>query len=204
MRPIHGVVLAAAAVVAGCVHDSEGHLVRTGTVRFDAKSVSTPNQVITLNADGTWGATRLQVVDDKIQSGFSAVNGGYAHVQIDRLPNGVTYTPSMHSAPVWTFVTEDGKAIPSDLEVPLYLAAINGMGGHWVNAWKPAENDRGPQLYTACAVLLFEIQGRQVAGWRQAYRGAECPAQIYPGRETLARLIDSRNEVWESPERSLP
>jgi hypothetical protein len=78
-----------------------------------------------------------------------------------------------------------------------------GIGGHRVNIWPPAEDDRGPQLEPDCGLVLFEMRGRQVGGW-VARQGAECPAPASPGRETLARLVYSRNEVWESPVRPLP
>ena len=78
-----------------------------------------------------------------------------------------------------------------------------GIGGHRVNIWTPAEDDRGPQLEPDCGLVLFEMRGRQVGGW-VARQGAECPAPASPGRETLARLVYSRNDVWESLVRPLP
>ena len=197
-------VLVSVLAVAGCAHDTEGHAVRTGNTRFDATSVSAAHgPVITRNSDGTWGASRLERVGDRIQPRFGPAFGYWAYVEVTQLPNGLRYTPSSYAMKIWTFVTEDGKPIPEDLEIPLYLAANNGMGGTWVNIWEPARDDTGPRPVADCGVVLFELQGRQVAGW-VARQGATCPEPRYPGREVLARLIYSRNEVWVSPERPLP
>jgi hypothetical protein len=194
--------IVAVAVMAGCAHDAGGHQVRTGNVRFDAQSVTSPGgYTARLNSDGTWGTPRYERVGDQIRSPWT--DGLYGYVQVDRLPNGVMYTPSYYSLPIWTFVTEDGKPIPANLEIPLYLAAQQGLGGQWVSIWSPARDFRGPQPFADCGLVLFEMEGRQVAGW-VARHGAECPAPTYPGRELLARLIYERNEVWESPERPLP
>ena len=69
-----------------------------------------------------------------------------------------------------------------------------------MNIWTPAEDDWGAQLEPG---WFFEMRGRQVGGW-VARQGAECPAPASPGRETLARLVYSRNDVWESLVRPLP
>lgn len=192
----------AVAVMAGCAHDAEGHQVRTGNVRFDAQSVTSPGgYTAMLNSDGTWGTPRYERVGDQIRSPWAA--GLHGYVQVDRLPNGVMYTPSSYSAPIWTFVTEDGKPIPANLEIPLYLAARQGLGGQWVSLWSPARDFRGPQLVADCGLVLFEMEGRQVAGW-VARQSAKCPVPNYPGRELLAQVIYSRNEVWVSPLRPLP
>jgi len=202
LRLIASVV--AVAVMAGCAHDAEGHRIRTGNVRFDAHSVSTQvGTVITLNSDGTWGAFRIQRVGDQIRGDFAGAAGYYGYVQVDRLPNGVMYSPSSYRGAIWTFVTEDGQPIPADLEIPLYLAARQGLPGQWVSIWRPARDFRGPQLEADCGLVLFEMEGRQVAGW-VARQSAECPVPNYPGRELLAGLIYSRNEVWASPLRPLP
>ena len=207
MRPMH-VVMLAAVVVAGCAHDPDGHVVRTGQVRFDANSVTGPkNALFTLESDGNWanGASRYERVGDQLRpvGGLGALFRPYGYVQIARLPNGIRYTPSWSSGVTWTFITEEGTQFPTDLEIPLYFAARLGLGGQWTNLWTPARDDRGPQLYTDCGLVLFEMEGRQVAGWL-ARGDANCPTPVYPGRETLARLNYSRNEVWESPERPLP
>jgi hypothetical protein len=187
--------------------------VRTGAARFDAHSVTSPKAVITLESDGTWaqiGGNRYELVGDELRligGGAGSWRGPlirpYASVRIDHLPNGLRYTPS-YPASAWTFVTEDGKPLPPDLEVPLYFAARIGLGGQWVNIWQPAMDDTGPHLDADCGLVLFELQdGRQVAGWL-VNREATCPKPRYPGRENLARLIYTRNEVWVSPERSAP
>lgn len=217
MNRLHAVAAAVVATLAaGCAHDSEGHQVREGLARFDATSVGTSGgTVVRLLPDGTWGLgmTQYERVGDQLRAvgGVNQSVGldgplirGYSYVTIERLPNGVRYTPSYYSAPIWTFVTEDGKGIPVDLEVPLYFAARIGLGGQWVNIWEPPKDDTGPHLVTDCGVVLFELRGgRQVAGWL-AHQGAICPAPKYPGRETLARLIYTRNEVWESPQVAAP
>ena len=207
------IAVVVAAMSAGCAHDPAGHEVRTGAARFDAHSVTSPKIVLTLESDGTWaqiGGNRYELVGDELRMvGGGAGRPGnfplirpYAYVRIDQLPNGVRYTPSYDSA-TWTFVTEDGKPLPRDLETPLYFAARVGLGGQWVNIWQPAQDDTGPHLDADCGLVLFELQGRQVAGWL-VKRGATCPRPRYPGRETLARLIYTRNEVWVSPERPAP
>ena len=208
-RGLIAALVSVASMTAGCAHDSEGHQIREGLARFDATSVGTAGgPVVRLRPDGTWGlgVTQYERVGDQLRAvgGLTALIRGYSYVEIERLPDGVRYTPSSYSAPIWTFVTEDGKPIPADLEVPLYFAACIGLGGQWVNIWEPARDDTGPRLVTDCGVVLFELKdGRQVAGW-MAHQGAVCPAPRYPGRETLARLIDARNEVWESPQRPPP
>ncbi|MGZ3444238.1 MAG: hypothetical protein ACXWLG_01000 [Myxococcaceae bacterium] len=203
-----------AAMTTRCAHDTEGHEVRTGAARFDAHSVTSPKAVITLESDGNWaqiGGNRYELVGDELRligggsgrTGNVALIRPYASVRIDRLPNGLRYTPSYYSAPTWTFVTEDGKPLPPDLEIPLYFAARIGLGGQWVNIWQPARDDTGPHLEADCGLVLFELQGRQVAGWL-VNRAATCPKPRYPGRDTLGRLIYTRNEVWVSPERPAP
>jgi hypothetical protein len=204
-------VVSLAAVGAGCAHDAEGHEVRTGNTRFDAQSVTSPKVTFTLEQDGTWaqdGGNRYERVGDELRLIGSAASKWalirpYASVKVEHLPGGLRYTPSYFAAPTWTFVTEDGKPLPPDLEVPLYFAARVGLGGQWVNIWQPARDDTGPHLVADCGLVLFELQGRQVAGW-VARQGATCPAPRYPGRETLARLIYARDEVWVSPERPAP
>jgi hypothetical protein len=58
------------------------------------------------------------------------------------------------------------------------------------------------ELKPDCALVLFELQGRQVAGWA-ARKGSVCPEPRYPGRDALARLVADRDEVWESPYRAI-
>ncbi len=212
MNRMHAVaVVVMAALAEGCAHDSGGHVIREGLARFNATSVGTAaGPLVMLLPDGTWGlgVTRYIREGDQLRA-VGAVHGDglmrpYSYVTIATLPDGVRYTPSYQSAPIWTFVTEDGQPIPADLEVPLYFAARIGLGGQWVDIWERPTDDTGPRLVTDCGVVLFELQGgRQVAGW-VANNGATCPAPRYPGRETLARLIYTRNEVWESPQRPAP
>jgi len=48
--------------------------------------------------------------------------------------------------------------------------------------------------------VLFDLQGRQVAGWA-ASKGARCPDPYCP-EGALQRLVQSRNETWETQLRS--
>jgi hypothetical protein len=197
--------------IAGCAaHDAQGREVRTGPARFDAQSVTSPKAAYSLAGDGTWGGLlgdRYERVYDAIRKvdGFSGTPSlilPSGNVRIERLPDGVMYVPSYYSAVVWIFVTEDGNPLPENLEVPLYLATRLGLGGQWINVLDPAD-DAGLRVDADCGLVLFDIQGRRVAGWLNR-RGAVCPAPKYPGKETLAHLVQARNEVWESPDRPAP
>ncbi|HUM12514.1 MAG TPA: hypothetical protein VLT82_16325 [Myxococcaceae bacterium] len=197
---------------AGCAHyNSQGRAVRVGSVRFDARSVSAPNIVYTLEDDGTWagmGGDRYQRLGDDLRKvgAFSPTPSlirPSGWVTIDRRPDGLMYTPSYPGGAIWTFVTEDGRALPADLEIPLYLAAGIGLSGQWIDLHTPASEQAGIPLEADCATVLFDIEGRQVAGF-VGRQGTACPEPRYPGREALARLVAARNEVWESPARPLP
>ncbi|HVP63156.1 MAG TPA: hypothetical protein VMT11_21550 [Myxococcaceae bacterium] len=199
-------------VAAACAHqDSEGHRVRTGSVRFDARSVSAPNIVYTLEDDGTWagmGGDRYERLGDDLRKvgAFSPTPSlirPSGWVTIDRRPDGLMYIPSYLGAPIWTFVTEDGRPLPADLEVPLYLAARLGLSGHWIDLHTPGSEQAGIPLEADCSVVLLELRARQVAGF-VGRQGAACPEPRYPGLDALARLAAVRNEVWESPERPAP
>src|SRR5262249_24263294 len=212
MTRTHVLGAALALVAAACAHhDSQGRRVRTGPARFDAQSVTAPGIAYTRSADGTWAGLqgdRYELVGDDLRKvgAFSPTPSLIAPsgwVTIDRLPNGFAYTPSYLSAPVWTFVTEDGQPIPADLEIPLYLAASLGLGGQWINISTPGSELTGLPLHADCSTVLFDMQGRQVAGFATR-QGASCPEPRYPGRETLSRLVKARNEVWESPQRPEP
>ena len=196
----------------GCAHDAEGHRVRSSTVRFDERSVSGPNISYTLEEDGTWagmGGDRYALEGSEIRK----VGAGFDHtgalirpsgwVDIERRPDGLVYEPSWPTSTIWTFLTEDGQPIPRNLEVPLYLTARLGLSGAWVDLHVPGSEEAGVELKPDCALVLFAIQGRQVAGWA-ARKGAVCPEPRYPGRDALARLVAVRNEVWESPYRASP
>jgi hypothetical protein len=205
-----GVVLAL--VATGCAHyDKQGHWVRTGPARFDAQSVSAPGIIYTLESDGTWaglsGDRYERVGDDLRKVGAFGPTPSLIRpsgwVTIDRRPDGLMYLPSYPGGPIWTFVTEDGQPIPADLEAPLFLAATLGLGGQWVDLFTPGSEQAGITLKADCAVVLFEMQGRQVAGF-VGRQGAACPDPTYPGRQALARLVTARNEVWETPVRPAP
>jgi hypothetical protein len=209
-RHVFGVMLAF--VVAGCAHyDSKGRAVRTGAARFDAQSVSAPGVVYTLESDGTWagmGGDRYQLVGDDLRKvgAFGPTPSlirPSGWVTIDRRPDGLMYIPSYPGGRIWTFVTEDGEPIPAELEIPLYLAAQLGLGGHWIDMFTPGSEYAGMPLGPDCASVLFDIQGRQVAGF-VASQSAACVDPRYPGKQTLTKLIGVRNEVWESPSRPLP
>ena len=209
-RHVFGVVLAF--VAAGCAHyDRQGRAVRTGAARFDAQSVSSPGLAYTLEGDGTWAGIdgdRYELVGDDIRKvgGFGPTPSlvrPSGWVTIDRRPDGFMYLPSYPGGQVWTFVTEDGQPIATELEVPLYLASQLGLGGQWIDVNTPGSEEAGLPLQTDCAVVLFDLQGRQVAGF-VASKGAACSAPVYPGKQTLTKMISVRNEIWESPERPFP
>jgi len=206
------IAVAAALLAAGCAHDAEGHRVRSSTVRFDDRSVSGPGFYYTLEEDGTWAGMsgdRYVLDGEEIRK----VGGGFDHtgalirpsgwVDVQRRPDGLVYEPSWPTSTIWTFLTEDGQPIPRNLEVPLYLTARLGLSGTWVTLRIPGSELAGVELKPDCGLVLFEFQGRQVAGWA-ARKGAVCPEPRYPGRDALARLVTYRNEVWESPYRANP
>jgi hypothetical protein len=199
-------------VAAGCAHyDQQGRAVRTGPARFDARSVSAPGIVYTLSEDGSWagmdGDRYERVGDDLRKVGAFAPTPSLIRpsgwVTIDHRPDGLMYLPSYPGGRMWTFVTEDGQPIPSELEIPLYLAAQLGLGGHWIDNYTPGSEQAGIPLESDCATVLFAMEGRQVAGF-VGTQGAACPDPRYPGKQALGRLISVRNEVWESPERPAP
>ena len=207
---VFGAVLAF--VAAGCAHyDQQGRAVRTGPARFDAQSVSAPGVVYTLESDGSWagmGGDRYERVGDDIRKvGAFAPTPSLIRpsgwVTVDRRPDGLMFLPSYPGGRIWTFVTEDGQPIPAELEIPLYLAAQLGLGGQWIDLFTPGSEYAGLPLGPDCATVLFDLQGRQVAGF-VANQGAACADLQYPGKKTLAKMISVRNEVWESPERPLP
>lgn len=207
---VFGAVLAF--VAAGCAHyDQQGRAVRTGAARFDARSVSAPGIVYTLSEDGSWAGMdgdRYERVGDDLRKvgGFGPTPSlirPSGWVTIDHRPDGLMYLPSYPGGRIWTFVTEDGQPIPSELEIPLYLAAQLGLGGHWIDNYTPGSEQAGIPLESDCATVLFAMEGRQVAGF-VGTQGAACPDPRYPGKQALGRLISVRNEVWESPERPAP
>lgn len=210
MRRTSWVGLSLAFLTAGCVHDSAGHRVRTGQTRFDASTLTGPHASYSLESDGTWAGIRGDRYerdgDDIRKVGAFAPTPSLIRasgsVRIDRRQDGVTYTPSYLGGAIWTFVTEDDQPIPADLEVPLYLAARLGLPGQWVNLWTPGSEKAGVQLEADCGLVLFDVQGRQMAGW-VSRQGAVCPRPRYPGRDALARLVNDRNEIWETPVRPL-
>jgi hypothetical protein len=200
---VFGAVLAF--VAAGCAHyDQQGRAVRTGAARFDARSVSAPGIVYTLSEDGSWAGMdgdRYERVGDDLRKvgGFGPTPSlirPSGWVTIDHRPDGLMFLPSYPGGRIWTFVTEE-------LEIPLYLAAQLGLGGHWIDNYTPGSELAGIPLESDCATVLFSLEGRQVAGY-VGTQGAACPEPRYPGKQALGRLISVRNEVWESPERPAP
>src|SRR5262249_36018087 len=179
-RHVFGVMLAF--VLAGCAHyDSKGRAVRTGAARFDAQSVTAPGLAYTLESDGTWagidGDRYVLVGDDLRKVGAfwptPSLIRPSGWVTIDRRPDGLMYIPSYPGGRVRISTTEDGQPIPSELEVPLYLAAQLGLGGHWIDIHTPGSEYAGIPLGPDCAVVLFDLQGRQVAGFVSS-QGAAC------------------------------
>lgn len=193
---LHLVAVGAAVMTAaGCAH-VQGPQVHAADVRVDAQSISTPSGTVTLNSDGSWAASRVRLVGDQIRTSFPLGTEGYhGYVQVKHLPDGVMYTPSEKSLPIWTFVTEDRKPIPADIEVPLYLAASQGLGVKGLGAMGgilPWVQHRATNPAPDCAIVLLQIQGRQLAGLR-ARQGAVCPD---PGSILFsARLPASRSSL---------
>jgi hypothetical protein len=201
------VVLAAAA----CAHDSEGHRLRTSTVRFDERSVSGMGFSYTLEEDGTWAGTggdRYARVGDEIKrvGGFDqqpALIRASGSIEIVRRPDGVQYVPSYPGGRIWTFVTADGQPIPQNLEIPLYLVAQVGLTGTWITLHNPGSEKAGIPLQPDCQTVFFDLGQRKVAGW-VALQGTACPEPSYPGPDGLARVVAERNEIWESQLRPQP
>ena len=50
--------------------------------------------------------------------------------------------------------------------------------------------------------MVFDLQGRRVAGWAERRGGNPCPAVRFPDAQVLAFLENGRNEHWESPLRA--
>jgi len=189
-------------LVTACTYDSAGRRVRTGDIRFDERSI-TGRVVLTLQDDGTWSHLYVQQ-GDEIRSvvGLDGLIKASGWVDIERRPDGLVYEPSWPISNIWTFVTEDGQPIPRNLEVPLYLVAQLGLVGARVDIHTPGSEQAGVEVKPDCWLILFELQGRQVAGWATR-KGAVCPEPRYPpGAPT--RLAAVRNEVWESQYRPQP
>lgn len=196
-------------VLGGCVHTPDGVRKRTGLARFDANSVTSPTNSYTREADGTWAGLkgdRYIVEDDSIRavaafatSGF--IVSGSTRVNIDRAADGVAFIPTAAHAN-WIFVTEDGRAIPRDLEVPMYFAARLGMGGTRITFPDPDYREEWWHLGPDCSVTVFDLQGRRVAAWAQRRGGVACPQVHFPDPKILAFLEKGRNEHWESPLRA--
>jgi len=185
----------------GCTHDSAGRRIRTGDIRFNERSISGPNIELTLVPNGTWSNLYVQQgVEIRPVQGFggSGLIPPSGWVDIERRADGLVYEPSWPISNIWTFVTEDGQPIPRSLEAPLYLASQLGLPGARVDIRTPYSEQAGVELKPDCWLILFELQGRQVAAWA-VRKGAVCPEPRYPGRDALDRLVAVRNEVWESP-----
>ena len=193
--------------LAGCVHGPDGVRERSGEARFDAQSVSSSTESYNRLSDGSWAGLRgdsYLVQDGALQAAgpfatSGPIIGGATRVWIDREDDGLRFTPSSSRATRWTFVTEDGKGIPHDLEVPLYIAAQLGLGGLWVTYHDPDYVDALWHLGSDCAVVVFDLQGRRVAGWYERPGGDPCPAPKFPDGQVLTRLAQRRNERWASP-----
>jgi len=208
VRFVRGVVAGLLVLwLGGCVHGPDGVRQRTGEARFDAQTVTSPTESYSRLSDGSWGGLRgdrymvqdgaLQAVAPFATSG--PIIGGATRVWIDRDADGVRFTPTSTRAANWTFVTEDGKGIPADLEVPLYIAAQLGLGGLWVTYHDPDYLEAIWHLGADCSVVVFDLKGRRVAGWLERQGGDPCPAKRFPDAQVLARLEQRRNERWASP-----
>ena len=102
---------ALALVVAGCAHyDAQGRAVRSGPARFDARSVTAPGVSYTLQPDGAWaglqGDRYVMVGDDLRKEGAFSPTPSLirpsSYVAVDRLPDGLSYTPSYPGGRIWT------------------------------------------------------------------------------------------------------
>lgn len=202
-RRLGGCVLAL--VLGGCAaHDAAGRRVRTPNVRFDERSISGVNVSYRMEQDGTWagpGGDRYRRDGDEIvKVGASPSTPSLIRpsgsVRIERRPDGVSYQPSWPGSVAWTFVTEDGKPLPESLEVPLYLLTRIELTGQQVDLRTPHSELAGIPLPPDCGLVLFDLRGRQVAGWA-ASKGARCPDPYYP-EGALQRLVEARNETWET------
>ncbi len=188
------VSITAWAFLAGCAHQTEEWPTRTGVLRFDEKSVTSPYVSYSRTSDGAFvglHGERYERVGDTLRATGSPgpelprpiiLSTGF--VRIERIPNGLVYTPSYDTVPVWAFVTEDGKPLPEAIEIPLYLAArihLSGVG------------------YVAggtCFSLIFQIQGRNVAArWWFPNDGPDRCALLFPEGGAAAWAAASENLV---------
>ena len=190
-------------VTACAAHDSAGRRIRTGDVRFDEQSIVGQSFSYRLDSEGNWsggGSQYRRQGDDLVKVGASNSTPSLIRptgsVRIERRPDGLRYVPSWRGSTTWTFVTEDGKPLPEALELPLYLLTRIELDGQWVNLRTPHSEVAGVPLPPDCALVLFDLQGRQVAGWA-ASKGASCPEPSYPSG-ALPRLVEARNEVWQT------
>src|SRR5215472_9529141 len=120
-------------VLAACAHTDDGARVRTGNVRFDANSVSSPRFSVRKASDGAWRSSKGWAL---VQEGdVLRYEGTPYSVQITRRPDGLLYEPSWVRGASWTFVTEDGQPIAPELEAPLYIATRAGLSGQWLALW---------------------------------------------------------------------
>jgi hypothetical protein len=168
-------------------------------LRFDERSVTSPYVSFTRTSDGSWvglGGERYERDDDTLRSVGSGkfdrpIIRSTGYVRIDRLPNGLVYTPSYATVPVWTFVTEDGKPLPEDLEIPLYLAArihLSGVG------YRPPDG---------CTTLILKVQGRNVAArWWFPDEGPGRCRLVFP--EGAAEAAGQVSETLVQSYRPLP
>jgi len=194
MHQAHRLVgITAWAFLAACAHQTDEWPTRTGVLRFDEKSVTSPYVSYSRTSDGSWAGLngeRYERVGDTLRATGSPSPRHHpviyptGFVRIERLPNGLVYTPSYDTVPVWTFVTEDGNPLPEDIEIPLYLAArihLSGVGY------------KGPG---GCPALIFQIQDRNVAArWWFPNEGPDQCALVFPEGGAAAWTAASENLV---------
>ena len=169
-------------LASACAHDSDGRRVRTTSIRFDERSITGPNVTLTREDDGTWSHLYVQEGDEIRTVGplEGLLIRPWGWVDIDRRPDGLVYEPSWPVSNIWTFVTEDGQPIPRNLEVPLYLVAQLGLAGARVDIHTSGSEQAGVELKPDCWLILFELQGRQVAGWA-VRKGRSAPSRAIRG-----------------------
>ena len=201
MRGAHRLLgVAVCSLLSACAHQTDVYPIRTGVLRFDERSVTSPHVSFTRTSDGSWvgldgeryerDGDTLRVVGPGTNLNTPIIRStGY--VRIERLPNGLVYTPSYATGTVWTFVTEDGKPRPEDLEIPLYLAARINLS---------AVGYKSPN---GCITLILKVQDRNVAArWWRPVEGPDRCALVFP--EGAAELTGQVSETLVQSYRPIP
>jgi hypothetical protein len=210
MRGAHRLLgVAVCSLLSACAHQTgwptgsrDDDPIRTGALRFDERSMTSPHVSFTRTSDGSWvgldgeryerDGDTLRVVAAGKTDLNQAIIRSTGYVRIERLPNGLVYTPSYATGPVWTFVTEDGKPLPEDLEIPLYLAARIDLR---------AVGYKSPN---GCVTSILKVQDRNVAArwWRPVEGPDPCALVVFP--EGAAERTGQVSETLVQSYRPLP